>query len=112
MSVCHPRAPDHSIGQPSGEARPYRPVPSGTVTNRWLGVLAPRDFRLYFIGRATSFIGTGMLPVALSFAILGRGGSTSEVGWVLSADVFPLALFLLVAGVIADRVNRRAVMLS
>jgi len=82
------------------------------VTNRWLGVLAHRDFRLYFIGRATSFIGTGMLPVALSFAILGRGGSTSEVGWVLSADVFPLALFLLVAGVIADRVNRRAVMLS
>ncbi len=80
--------------------------------NRWLGALAHRDFRLYFIGRATSFIGTGMLPVALSFAILGRGGSTSEVGWVLSAEVFPLGLFLLVAGVIADRVNRRAVMLG
>jgi MFS family permease len=80
--------------------------------NRWLGVLAHRDFRLYFIGRATSFIGTGMIPVALSFAVLGRGGSTSEVGWVLSAEVFPLALFLLVAGVIADRLNRRAVMLG
>jgi MFS family permease len=79
-------------------------------SNQWLGVLAHRDFRLYFIGRATSFIGTGMIPVALSFAILGRGGSTSEVGWVLSADVFPLALFLLVAGVIADRINRRALM--
>ena len=81
-------------------------------SNHWLGVLAHRDFRLYFIGRATSFIGTGMIPVALSFAILGRGGSTSEVGWVLSADVFPLALFLLVAGVIADRINRRALMLG
>jgi MFS family permease len=80
--------------------------------NRWLGVLAHRDFRLYFIGRATSFIGTGMIPVALSFAILGRNGSTSDVGLVLSADVFPLALFLLVAGVIADRTNRRAVMLG
>lgn len=78
----------------------------------WLGALAHRDFRLYFIGRATSFIGTGMLPVALSFAVLERGGSTSQVGWVLSADVFPLALFLLVAGVVADRLNRRAVMLS
>ncbi|MGH9006927.1 MAG: MFS transporter [Acidimicrobiales bacterium] len=81
-------------------------------TNRWFGVLAHRDFRLYFIGRATSFIGTGMIPVALSFAILGRGGSTSEVGWVLSADVLPLALFLLVAGVLADRINRRVVMLG
>lgn len=83
-----------------------------SCVHRWFGVLAHRDFRLYFIGRATSFIGTGMIPVALSFAVLGRGGSTSEVGWVLSADVFPLALFLLVAGVLADRINRRAVMLS
>ena len=81
-------------------------------SNRWLGVLSHRDFRLYFIGRATSFIGTGMIPVALSFAILGRGGSTTDVGLVLSADVFPLALFLLVAGVIADRLNRRAMMLG
>jgi MFS family permease len=80
--------------------------------NRWFGVLAHRDFRLYFIGRLTSFIGTGMIPVALSFAVLGRGGSTSDVGFVLSADVFPLALFLLVAGVLADRINRRAVMLG
>jgi len=53
-----------------------------------------------------------MIPVALSFAILGRGGSTTDVGLVLSADVFPLALFLLVAGVIADRLNRRAMMLG
>lgn len=82
------------------------------ATNRWLGVLADRDFRLFFIGRATSFIGTGMIPVALSFAVLGRGGTTSQVGWVLSADVFPLAVFLLVAGVLADRINRRAVMLG
>jgi MFS family permease len=81
-------------------------------SNRWLGVLSHRDFRLYFIGRATSFIGTGMIPVALSFAILGRGGSTTDVGLVLSADVFPLALFLLVAGVIADRMNRRLLMLG
>ena len=85
-----------------------RSVPS----NRWLGVLSHRDFRLYFIGRATSFIGSGMIPVALSFAILGRGGSTSDVGLVLSADVAPLAIFLLLAGVLADRTNRRAVMLG
>jgi MFS family permease len=53
-----------------------------------------------------------MIPVALSFAILGRGGSTTDVGLVLSADVFPLAIFLLLAGALADRTNRRAVMLS
>ncbi|MHB8681773.1 MAG: MFS transporter [Acidimicrobiales bacterium] len=79
-------------------------------TDRWLGALAERDFRLYFIGRTTSFIGTGMLPVALSFAVLARGAPIADVGYVLGAETLPLVLFLLVAGVVADRYNRRAVM--
>jgi len=80
--------------------------------HRWIGVLGQRDFRLYFIGRLTSWIGTGMLPVALSFAILERGGSTTQVGLVLGVDVAPMVLFLLIGGVIADRLNRRLVMLA
>ena len=79
---------------------------------RWLGALGERDFRLYFIGRMTSFVGTGMLPVALSFAVLGRGGSVGDVGLVLGAETLPLVLFLLVGGVVADRANRRAVMVT
>ena len=80
--------------------------------HRWIGVLGQRDFRLYFIGRLTSWIGTGMLPVALSFAVLERGGSTTQVGLVLGVDVLPMVLLLLIGGVVADRVNRRLVMLS
>ena len=80
--------------------------------HRWIGVLGQRDFRLYFIGRLTSWVGTGMLPVALSFAILQRGGSTTQVGLVLGVDVAPMVLFLLIGGVIADRLNRRLVMLA
>src|SRR3984957_7881238 len=53
-----------------------------------------------------------MLPVALAFAVLARHGSTSDVGYVLGADTLPLALFLLVGGAAADRLNRRVVMLS
>lgn len=77
---------------------------------RWLGALGERDFRRYLVGRTTSFVGTGMLPVALSFAVLGRGGSVGDVGLVLGAETLPLVLFLLVGGVVADRWNRRAVM--
>ncbi len=80
--------------------------------DRWLGPLSARDFRLFLAGRLTSFIGTGMLPVALAFAVLGRHGSTSEVGYVLGAETLPLVLFLLVGGAAADRLNRRVVMLS
>ncbi len=64
------------------------------------------------MGRLTSFVGTGMLPVALAFAVLGRHGSTSEVGYVLGAETLPLVLFLLVGGAAADRLNRRVVMLG
>ena len=77
-----------------------------------MGPLASRDFRLFVVGRLTSFIGTGMLPVALAFAVLERHGSTSEVGYVLGAETLPLVLFLLVGGAAADRWNRRVVMLS
>ncbi|MGH7735594.1 MAG: MFS transporter, partial [Gemmatimonadales bacterium] len=79
--------------------------------HRWFGALSERDFRRYFVGQAASVVGTGMLPVALSFAVLARGGSVGQVGLVLSAETLPLALFLLVGGVVADRLNRRAVML-
>ncbi len=74
--------------------------------------MAERNFRLLFLSRLTSFIGTGMLPVALAFAVFGRGGSTSQVGFVLGAEWAPLAVFLLVGGVLADRLQRRLVMVG
>ena len=33
-----------------------------------LGVLGARQFRLYFVGQATSYLGDGLLPVAVAFA--------------------------------------------
>ncbi|MHB1487523.1 MAG: hypothetical protein ACYCS7_05405 [Acidimicrobiales bacterium] len=43
--------------------------------DRWFGALGERDFRLLMIGRTTSFLGAGMVPVALAFAVLGHGGA-------------------------------------
>ena len=76
------------------------------------GVLSQKNFRRYFIGKLTSGIGTGMVPVALSFAILNRGGGATQVGWVLGAATVPLVIFLLAGGVLADRFSRRSLMLS
>ena len=78
---------------------------------RRLGALADRNFRLFFIGHATSQLGTGMVGVALSFAVLDLTGSVSDLGLVLAAQTVPLVLFLLVGGTVADRLPRRAVML-
>jgi len=76
-----------------------------------LEVLREREFRLLFSGQGVSVLGDRMVAVALAFAVLEVGGSVSEVGLVLAAAVFPLVGSVLVGGVVADRVSRRAVMI-
>jgi hypothetical protein len=78
----------------------------------WFGALRERNFRYYFTGQLASAIGTGMTTVALAFAVLAGHRSPTALGVVLMANAVPLAAFLLVGGVIADRLGRRRVMLA
>ena len=75
-----------------------------------MGVLRLREFRLLFGAQAVSIIGDRMVGIALAFAVLELGGSATEVGIVLAARMAPMVATLLIGGVIADRVSRRAVM--
>lgn len=77
-----------------------------------LGVLADRQFRRYFLGQTTSWLGDGLLPVAISFAVLDLTGSASDLGFVLAARMVPVVGFLLVGGVWADRLPRQVVMIA
>jgi predicted MFS family arabinose efflux permease len=77
-----------------------------------LGALRERDFRLLFVGQATSWLGTGMVGVALAFAVLDVTHSASDLGIVLAARALPNVVFLLAGGVFADRLPRRAVMIA
>jgi MFS family permease len=69
-------------------------------------------FRRFLIGYATSLFGTAMAPVAIAFAALGRGVGASGLGLVLAAHIVPQVVLVLGAGVLADRVSRRLVMLG
>lgn len=75
-----------------------------------MGVLRVREFRLLFLAQAVSLLGDRMVSIALAFAVLSLGGSPAEVGLVLAFRMVPLVGTLLVGGVVADRVSRRAVM--
>src|ERR1044072_3985374 len=57
-------------------------------------------------------VGDRMVTIALAFAVLGLGGSPSEIGVVLAARVVPLIGSLLIGGVGADRLPRRTVMVA
>jgi MFS family permease len=77
-----------------------------------LEALKERPFRLLFLGQAVSLLGDGMVGVALAFAVLEETGSASDLGIVLAARTVPLVAFLLVGGVWADRLPRRALMVT
>lgn len=77
-----------------------------------LEALRERPFRLLFLGQSVSLLGDGMVGVALAFAVLELTGSATDLGIVLAARTVPLVVFLLVGGVWADRLPRRALMVT
>ena len=82
------------------------------VASEFFGALTEREFRNLYFARAFSLFGDGLLPVALAFAVLETRNSPSALGAVLAVRTAALVGFLLVAGVVADRMPRRLVLIS
>jgi MFS family permease len=74
-------------------------------------VLRERNFRRFYAGYVASLLGTSMSAVAVTFAVLGNGGSAADVGLVIAAQILPQVILVLGGGVLADRLGRRPVML-
>src|SRR5579863_9845120 len=74
------------------------------------GPLQSRNFRLQVACNVISVTGSAVSFVAIPFAVLKIGGSASDVGYVASAKLVPLIAFLLLGGVLADRLPRHKVM--
>jgi MFS family permease len=76
-----------------------------------LGALAHRDFRVFWIGQLVSLVGTWMQSVSQSWLVLELTGSPFKLGLVGTLQFAPMLLFSLVAGVIADRVRKRRLLI-
>src|SRR6266513_1304561 len=74
-----------------------------------LGALAHRNFRLFFIGQGISLVGTWMQNVGEGWLILTLTNSPFYVGLTSALSSLGVLLFSLYAGVIADRVDKRRV---
>ena len=77
-----------------------------------LSLLSARNFAFLFFGRCVSFLGNAMAPVALAFAVLHLTDSASALGVVLAARMAPNVVFLLVGGIISDRLPRHVVLVG
>jgi MFS family permease len=83
------------------------------AARRVAAALTYRDFRLLWFGALTSSIGTWMQKVAQAWLLVTLTGSASA--FFLGLDAFlgelPILLFTIIGGVVADRHNRRHLLL-
>ncbi len=76
-----------------------------------LEVLAHREFRRLFLGLGVSVTGTQMHRVAVAWQLYELTGSAPAMGLLGLARIVPIVIFSLGGGVLADRVDRRRLML-
>jgi len=88
-------------------------APAGRLARlQLLTPLQHRDYRLVWFGESVSLLGDQFHYVALSWLVLGMTGSGLALGTVLLASALPRGAFLLVGGVLSDRVSPRMLMLA
>ena len=74
---------------------------------RTFRALRHRNYRLFFIGQGLSLIGTWLQQVAMSWLVYRLTGSAWLLGVVAFCVNVGILLFSNVAGVLADRIDRR-----
>lgn len=78
---------------------------------RMARALRHRDFRLFWTGNFLSNVGTWMQNIAQGWLVLQLTNSAFWLGVVGFAASFPILLFALIGGVIADHVNKRKLLM-
>ena len=74
--------------------------------------LRHRNFQLFFAGQAISLIGTWMQTVAQSWLVYRMTGSALLLGTVGFASQIPVFIMAPIGGIVADRNNRRRVVIG
>jgi hypothetical protein len=78
-----------------------------------LSILRDRRFGLLFLARTVSVLGGAFGPVALAFGVLALPGATATtLSVVTAAEASTMVIFMLLGGVIADRLPRFGVMVA
>jgi len=74
--------------------------------------LGVRNYRRYYAGQAISLIGTWMQVTAQSWLVLTLTRSSTDLGLVVAAQTLPVLVLGPYGGVVADRVDKRALMVA
>jgi MFS family permease len=80
--------------------------------HRTFSALAVPNFRRWFLGQSTSLIGTWMQSVAQSWLVFTLTHSSTDLGLVVAVQTLPVLVLGPYAGVVADRVDKRRLMVA
>ena len=81
------------------------------ASRQTFAALANPNYRRYFSGQAISLIGTWMQTVAQSWLVLQLTGSGTAIGVVVALQTLPVLVLGPYGGVVADRVDKRRLMI-
>jgi MFS family permease len=70
------------------------------------------NYRLYFGGQSVSLVGTWMQRTAQAWLVLSLTSSGAVLGAIVACQTLPVLLFGPYGGVVADRVDRRRLMIA
>ncbi|RPI19897.1 MAG: MFS transporter [Acidobacteria bacterium] len=102
--------PDDALPDARGASTAARPALR--LLARTFHAFRYRDFRIMWLGAFTSTTGTWMQMVAESWLVLSMTGSAFYLGLTGFLGEMPMILFSLLGGVVADRVERRKMLLG
>ncbi len=86
-------------------------LPPPRRTPRVFAALRYRNYRLYWFGQIVSLVGTWMQSVSLPWLVLLLGGSPIQLGAVLALQFAPSMVLAPLGGVLADRVDKRRLLM-
>ncbi len=83
---------------------------------RWVddtfAALSVPNYRRYFAGQAVSLVGTWMQTVAQGWLVLELTGSGTALGLMAAAQFLPILLLAPYGGVLADRLDKRRLLIA
>ncbi len=90
-------------------AKPRRVVTGGISWRKTFAALRHHNYRLFFFGQLVSVIGTWMQTVAIGWIVYQLSNSALTLGVVRFLSAIPITFLTLVGGVVADRMEKRRV---
>jgi MFS family permease len=75
-------------------------------------VFRSSEFRRYYAGQALSYLGDGLRTLVIPLLVFHLTGSAVSLGLTFAFELLPFALFSLLGGSLADRLDRRKLMLG